>query len=208
MSGNQPATGNAGAAVTGQGKGKLRKLPNVNGAPAAPGGNQEKVPRNQGQSSGQATVTGPSEQGAGSPNANVRNRNLRKLPNAGGGSASGEANVQRNFKANKPNENAQRQFKQQKPNVQVPRPQKPQFQAQPKPQPQIQERRLPRQPRPQPQMQKRPPQQPRPEFRAQPRPQPQMQERRQQQQPKPQQPPQEVKKKPSCGHPGEPACGK
>ncbi|MGX7872559.1 caspase family protein [Mesorhizobium sp. ORM6] len=184
VGGNQQATGNAGAAATGQqnqagqGKGQLRKLPNVNGAPAAPGGNQNKLLRNQGQSSSQATVKGPSEQGTGSPNANVRNRNLRKLPNAGGGSAGGEANVRRNFKANKPNENAQPQFKQEKPNARALRPQRPEFQAQPKRQPQVQERRL-QQPRPQPQAQER-------RLQQQPRPQPQVQERRLQQQPRPQ----------------------
>ncbi|MDX8482937.1 hypothetical protein RFN28_31420, partial [Mesorhizobium sp. VK24D] len=272
---------------TDQRKGKkFRKLPTVNGAPAengqsaqekveknnpavsnqnAPSGNQKKLRRNQVQSSGQATVTGPSGQGAVSPNANVRNRSLRKPPNAGGGSAGGEANVQQNFKANKPNENARRQFKQEK---QVLSPQRPEFQAQPKPRPRMQERRLQQQPRPQPQVQERrlPQEQPRPQMqerrppREQPRPQmqerrppqeqarPQMQERRPpQEQPRPQmqerrppqeqrrpqiqerRPPQEQprpqmqerrpsqtqpkpqqqeKKKPSCGQPGEPACGK
>jgi uncharacterized caspase-like protein len=219
--GNPQATGNAGAAVTGeqgtgqqngQGK-KFRKLPTVNapvgkGASAqqklkpnnpsvltdqnAPGGKQKKLLRKQGSSSGQAAVVGPSGQGAVSANGNERNRKLRKLPNANGGSAGGEANVQRNFKVNKPNENAQRQFKQGKPHLQVfSKPQRPEVHAQPKPEMHA---------KPKPEFHA----QPKPEFQAQPK--PQMQERRLPQQPKPQQPP--PGKKPSCGHPGEPACGK
>ncbi len=294
---NQQATGNAGAPVageqnaTGQGKRNLRKLPNVNGAPSqngqnaqqrfgknnpavpsnqnAPEGKQKKLPPNQRPSSGQTTA-GPSGQGAVSPNANERNRKLRKLPEVSGTPPGGELNVQGNPKPNKPNGNAQRRFEQAKPNAQEPRPRKPQFNAQPRPQiqerrvpkveqprpqvrerrvpqveqprpqmqerrvpqeqprPQMQERRLPQvqQPRPQmqerrlpqvqqprPQMQERraPQEQPRPQMQErrapQEQPRPQMQERRApQQQPKPQ--PQEPQKKPPCGKPGEPACGK
>ncbi|WP_296742676.1 caspase family protein [Mesorhizobium sp.] len=261
---NQQATGNAGAPVTGeqnatgQGKRNLRKLPNVNGAPSqsgqnaqrrlgknnppsnqnAPEGKQNKLPRNQLKSSGQAAA-GPSGQGA-SPNANERNRKLRKLPEAGGVPQGGELNVQRNLRPNKPNASAQRRREQAQPNAQEPRLRKPQFNAQPRPQiqerrvpqveqprPQVRERRLPQVEQPRPQMQERraPQEQPRPQMQErrspqeQPRPQmqerrapqeqprPQMQERRApQQQPRPQ--PQESQKRPPCGKPGEPACGK
>jgi uncharacterized caspase-like protein len=199
---NQQATGNAGAAVTGeqgtgqqngQGK-KFRKLPTVNGAPAGNGlsaqerfkrnnptvfsdqnnGKPRKLLRRQGLpegkplSSGQATVVNPN--GQGSATGNEKGRKFRKLPAIEGGSAGGEVNVQRNFKVNRPNENPQRQFKlQEQPNAQVfSRPRKPEFQAQPRPQVHMQERRQPPAP-----------------F-------------------KPQQP--QAGKKPSCGHPGEPPC--
>ncbi|RTM01488.1 MAG: peptidase C14 caspase catalytic subunit p20 [Hyphomicrobiales bacterium] len=256
---NQQATGNkaggnAGAAVTGQhratdqGKGELHKLPNVNGAPGeqdqnarqrlgknnpaiqsdqnAPQGWQKKLPRNRVQAPGQGT--GPSGQGALSPNANVRNKNLHKLPNAGG-----EANAQRNFQANKPNENAQHKLKQERPNARALKPQKPQFNAEPRPKvqerrllkeqqprPQVQERRQLQEQQPKPQVQKRrlpQVQQPRPQERRllqEQQPKPQFHERRQpqEQQPRPQmqerRQPQESRKKPPCGKPGEPACGK
>ncbi|UVK41986.1 hypothetical protein BPNPMPFG_003609 [Mesorhizobium sp. AR07] len=215
ISGNPQATGNTGAAVTtgqgagqqngagnGQGKnGKFRKPPTVSGAPAGQDLNaQQKFRKNtpnalsdqdtgkpkkltrKDLSAGQAVVV-PSDQVPGNGN-----KKIRKLQNSGGGSAGPEINVQR-----KP----QRQLKlQEKPNVHVfSKPQKPTFHAQPKqefhaqPKPKIQERRLPPQPKP--------------EFRAQPK--PQIQEQRLPPPPKPQQPP---GKKPSCGHPGEPACGK
>ncbi|TPK54865.1 peptidase C14 caspase catalytic subunit p20 [Mesorhizobium sp. B2-4-19] len=253
----QPDTGNAGAAGTGQqGREKFRKLPAANDASAesgqnaqdrlrknnpsalsgqnAPEGRQKKLPRNQGSSSGQATVMGPSGKGVGLPNATEKNKRLRKLPDANGMPQGGDVNVQRNSRQNKPNGGAQRRFEQQNPHIQALRPQKPQFNAQPKPQtqerrlpqvqqprlqmqerrlqqeqqprPQIQERRLPQVQQPKPQMQERRlPQQ------QQQQPRPQIQERRvpqgqQPQQPKPQQ--QEVKKRPPCGQQGEPACGK
>ncbi|WP_095204128.1 caspase family protein [Mesorhizobium carmichaelinearum] len=224
VGGNPQTTGNAGAAVTeGQGagqqngagngpgkNGKFRKLPTVDGAPAGQDlsarqkfrkntpnalsdqntGKPKKLTRRD-LSAAQAVV-GPSDQAPGNGN-----KKFRKLQNSGGGSAGPATNAQRKFKVNKPNENPQRQLTlHEKPNVQVfSKPQKPTFHAQPKqefhaqPKPQVQERR--------------PPPQPKPEFRAQPK--PQIQEQRLPQQPKPQQPP---GKKPSCGHPGEPACGK
>lgn len=198
-------------AGNGQGKnGKFRKLPTVNGAPAGQGlsarqkfrknnpnalsyqnaGKPKKLTRKD-LSAGQAVV-GPSDQVPGNGN-----KKIRKMQNSGGGSTGPEINVQRNFKVKKPNENPQRQLKpKEKPNVQMfSKPQKPTFHAKPKqefhvqPKAQVQERR--------------PPPQPKPEFRAQPK--PQIQEQRLPQQPKPQQLP---GKKLSCGHQGEPACGK
>ncbi|BAV47520.1 hypothetical protein MesoLj113a_18040 [Mesorhizobium sp. 113-1-2] len=189
----------------GQGKNaELRKLPTVNapvgkGSSAqqkfkpnspsvltdqnAPSGRQKKLLRKQRPSSGQAVVVEPKGQGAGSANGNERNRKFRKLPNAVGGSAGGEVNVQRNVRVNKPNENVQRQVKQEKPPAQVySKPQRPEFRAQPKPEFQAQ---------------------PKPQFQTQPK--PQMRERRLPEQPKPQPPP---GKKPFCGHPGEPPCSK
>ncbi|KAA3450647.1 peptidase C14 caspase catalytic subunit p20 [Mesorhizobium sp. SARCC-RB16n] len=195
---SQQATGNAGAAgtaqqnATGQGKGKLRKLPTVNGAPAQQdlnaqqkfknnpnalsdqnGGKPKKLTRKD-LSSGQPNVA-PNDQG--SPNGNKK---FRKLQNGDGGPSGAGVGIQRNLKVNKLNENAQRQLKrQEKPNVQVfSKPQKPEFHAQPKPQ--VQERRIQQQPKPQ------------------------VQERRIEQQPKPQPP--QANKKPACGHPGEPPC--
>ncbi|MER9616712.1 caspase family protein [Mesorhizobium sp. M0207] len=187
----------------GNGNKKFRKLPTVNGAPARLGQSaQEKFKENnppdfsdQGGgkpkkltrkdlSAGQAVV-GPSDLAPGDGN-----RKFRKPQNGGGGSAGAEVNVQRNFKVNKPNEDPQRQLKlQEKSNLQVfSKPQKSEFHAPPKPQ--MQERGLPQKPEFH--------AQPKPEFHVQPK--PQMQERR-----LPKQPP---GKKPSCGHPGEPACSK
>ncbi|MER9300470.1 hypothetical protein NKI38_28930 [Mesorhizobium sp. M0621] len=194
--------------ASGNGNKKFRKLPTVNGAPARLGQNaQERIKENnpavlsdQGGgkpkkltrkdlSAGQAVV-GPSDQAPGDGN-----RKFRKPQNGGGGSAGAEVNVQRNFKVNKQNENPQSQLKlQAKPDVQVfSKPQKPEFHAPPKPR--MQERGLPQKPEFH--------AQPNPEFHVQPR--PQMQERRLPHQPRPQPPP---GKKPSCGHPGEPACSK
>lgn len=192
LGGNRQATGNAGAAVTGQGNGgqngvgngqgkngKFRKLPTVNGAPAGQGSSaQEKFKKNNpavfsNQGGGKPKKltrkdlsAGPAVAPGDQPSGNG-NKKFRKLQNGGGGSAGPEVNVQRNFKVNKPNENPPRQLKlQEKPNVQVfSKPQKPEFHAQPKPQ--VQERRLPQQPNPQ---------------------------------------PPQGNKKPACGHPGEPPC--
>lgn len=214
----------------GQGK-KFRKLPTVNGAPAGNGlSAQEKFKKNnptvfsdqnngkpkkllrKDLSSGQAVVVNPNGQGAGSANGNEKGRKFRKLPTVDGGPAGGDVTVHRNFKVKKPNENPQRQFKlQEKPNVQVfSKPKRPEFHAQPKPEFRAQPKPDFRaQPKPEFRAQPKPPTQerrlpqPKPEFHAQPK--PQMQERRLPEQPKPQQPP---GKKPSCGHPGEPTCGK
>ncbi|TPI16399.1 peptidase C14 caspase catalytic subunit p20 [Mesorhizobium sp. B4-1-3] len=124
---------------------KFHKLPTVNGAPADNRPSvQERLRKNN------PNVFSGQDQGAANGN-----RKFRRPPNGEEGSGAG-ANVQRNFK-------------QEKPNVQVLRPQKPEFQAQPKPQ--VQERRLPQ---PGPQAQERRLQQPRP----------QPQERRLPQQPK------------------------
>ncbi|MDX8459141.1 caspase family protein [Mesorhizobium humile] len=119
---------------------KFRKLPTVNGLPT---NNRPSVQERLGKNNPNVF----SDQNQGSPNGNKKFRKLRN-----GGADSGGAEVQQNFKVNRPNENAQRQLKlQEKPNVQVfAKPPKPEFHAQPKFQVQQQERRLTQQPKEQP----------------------------------------------------------
>ncbi|BCG96221.1 caspase family protein [Mesorhizobium sp. 131-2-1] len=146
---------------------KFRKLPTVNGAPVENGlsaherfkrnnpalfsdqnNGQPKKLRRKDLSSGQPIVVSPNEQGAGSATGNERVKKFRKLPTIDGGSAGGEANIQRKFKVNRPSENPRRQFKlPESPNAQVfSKPRKPEFNAQPRSQVQTQERRLPQAP--------------------------------------------------------------
>ncbi|CDX18283.1 Peptidase C14 caspase catalytic subunit p20 [Mesorhizobium sp. ORS 3324] len=124
--GNQEATGNAGAAVTGEqgaaeqkGK-KLRKLPTVNGAPAENGQSaQENLRKNNPNalteqntgkpkklrrrdlSAGQPTVE-PNEQGT--PSGNEKGRKLRKLPTVNGAPAENRPSVQERLRKNNPEE--------------------------------------------------------------------------------------------------------
>ncbi|TPL07450.1 peptidase C14 caspase catalytic subunit p20, partial [Mesorhizobium sp. B2-4-14] len=162
--------------------GKFRRAPGANGTPVANGTNNPSALK--GQNSGQTSPNGK----------------FRKLHNQGGGQTNGQANgaqvdgsgpkfhrlpangsgggdVQQKFKVN--NGNPQLKVQGQ------PKPQRPEFHAQPKQQ--MQEMRR------QPQAQPRPPKQQMQEVHRQP-----------QAQPRPQQPP--AVKKPSCGHPNEPAC--
>ncbi|CAN7630961.1 caspase family protein [Mesorhizobium sp. LjNodule214] len=201
---NQQATGNAGAAVTGeqgtgqqsgQGK-KFRKLPTVNGAPAGNGlSAQERFKRN--------NPTVFSDQNNGKPRKLLRRQGLPEGKPLSSGQAivvnpNGQGSATGNEKGRKFRKlpaigggsaggevNVQRNFKVNRPNENPQR----QFKLQEQPNAQVFSR-----PR-------------KPEFQAQPRPQVQMQERRQPPAPfKPQQP--QAGKKPSCGHPGEPACSK
>ncbi|WP_342634310.1 caspase domain-containing protein [Mesorhizobium hawassense] len=144
--------GKQGEVVTGQGagaqtgKGKLRKLPTVNGVPVTNGPTvQDKLGKNNpailsDQNGGKpkkftrkdlaaGATLAPDGQGTG--NGGEGGKKFRKLTGNGGGQAGADTNVQRNVKVNKPN-------------VQVlSRQEKPQFQVQPKPQAHQQERRLP-----------------------------------------------------------------
>ena len=236
VSGNQPATGNAGAAVTGQGtgqqnqtgqgKGKLRKLPNVNGAPGENGQNaQERLGKNNpnalsGQnggkpkkltrkdlSAGQTTVE-PNDQGSAS--GGDKGKKFRKLPTVNGAPADNRPSVQERLRKNNPNvfsdqnqasANGNRKIRR------LPNGEEGSSGAgtnvqrnfkQEKPNVQVLRPQRPEfQAQPKPQVQER-------RLQQQPRPQPQIQERRLPQQPK-EQPPQ-GNKKPTCGHPGEPPC--
>jgi len=158
--------GKQGEVVTGQGagahtgKGKFHKLPTVNGVPAANGPTvQDKLGKNNptalsDQNGGKpkkltrkdlavGETLVPNGQGAGS--GNDKGKKFRRP--IGNGSAGVEADVQHNFKVNKPN-------------VQVlSKQEKPEFHAQPKFQAQPQERRLTQQPRQQPQQPRQQPQQ-------------------------------------------------
>ncbi|CDX46033.1 Peptidase C14 caspase catalytic subunit p20 [Mesorhizobium plurifarium] len=233
VSGNQQATGNTGAGVTGNSQqngavngqsanGRLRKLPTVNGAPGENGQNpQQRFGKNNpnafsGQNggkqrkltrkdlSGGQTAVGPSDQD--SANGAAGGKKLRKLPTVNGAPADNRPSVQERLRKNNPNA-----FSDQNPanaNRKLRR------------QPNGEEgsasanlQRNSKQERPNVQVLR--PQ--RPEFQAQPkpqmqerrlqqqpRPQPQIQERRLQQQPKEQSP--QGNKRPTCGHPGEPPC--
>ncbi|MDW6024915.1 caspase domain-containing protein [Mesorhizobium sp. BAC0120] len=195
LGGNQK-TGNA---VTAQGKGqhngagnsldkngKLPKQPTVNGAPAGQALNVPQKPKNnpnatsgQGNGKGKNLSAGQSVVVPSDQGSAAGNKKLRKPRSGDAGPAVANGNVQRNIKVSKPKGNPQPQVKpQQKPSVQALS--KPQKpEFHAQPKPQVQARSVPQQPKPQ---------QPKP------------------QQPKPQQ--QQVKKKPSCGQKGEPACGK
>ncbi|TIQ35010.1 MAG: peptidase C14 caspase catalytic subunit p20 [Mesorhizobium sp.] len=118
VGGNQEATGNAGAAVTGeQGTGqqkgkKLRKLPTVNGAPTdngqstkerfgknnpnVPSGKPKRLSRRD-LSTGQAIVE-PSDQGSG----NDKGRKFRKLPTVNGAPADNRPSMQKRLRKNNP----------------------------------------------------------------------------------------------------------
>ncbi|AZO70913.1 MULTISPECIES: caspase domain-containing protein [unclassified Mesorhizobium] len=120
VGGNQEATGNAGAAVTGeQGTGqqkgkKLRKLPTVNGMPADNGqsaqqrfgknnpnllsGKPKKLTRRD-LSAGQAMVE-PGDQG--SANRDNKSRKFRKLPTVNGEPADNRPSVQKRLRRNNP----------------------------------------------------------------------------------------------------------
>ncbi|WP_202323346.1 caspase family protein [Mesorhizobium sp. 113-3-9] len=188
VTGNPVVNGQNGTYGQGNGQGqngagkKLRKIPGVNGTPAANRANNPSALN--GQNSGQ----------------NPPNGKFRKLHNQGGGQTNAQANGQGNGlkgdgKAPKFHKlpangnsggNVQQKFKVNNGNPQLkvqgqPRPQRPEFHAQPRQQVQ---------PRPQ-----------RPEFHAQPK-----QQVQRQAQPRPPQPP--AARKPSCGHPNEPACKK
>ncbi|BCM18181.1 caspase family protein [Mesorhizobium sp. J8] len=128
-SGNQQATGNAGAPVTGSGqqngvvdnqgkKGKFRKLPTVNSAPGEKGQNaQQRFGKNNpnalsGQNEGRPrkltrkdlsagqTAVGPSDQG--SVNGSDRGKKLRKLPTVNGAPAENRPSVQERLRRNNP----------------------------------------------------------------------------------------------------------
>ncbi|WP_348631591.1 hypothetical protein [Mesorhizobium sp. M1C.F.Ca.ET.187.01.1.1] len=120
VGGNQEATGNAGAAATGeQGTGqqkgkKLRKLPTVNGMPAdngqgaqqrfgknnpnVPSGKPKKLTRRD-LSAGQAIVE-PGDQG--SANRDNKSRKFRKLPTVNGEPADNRPSVQKRLRRNNP----------------------------------------------------------------------------------------------------------
>ncbi|MDX8516908.1 caspase family protein [Mesorhizobium dulcispinae] len=120
VEGNQEATGNAGAAVTGeqgtdQQKGKkLRKLPTVNGMPAdngqgaeqrfgknnpnMPSGKPKKLTRRD-LSAGQAIVE-PNDQG--SANRDNKSRKLRKLPTVNGEPSDNRPSVQKRLRKTNP----------------------------------------------------------------------------------------------------------
>lgn len=174
--------GKQGEGVTGQGagaqtgKGKLHKLPTVNGVPVTNGPTaQDKLRKNNPTTLSDQNVSkpkrlthkdlatgaplAPNEKGTG--NGGDGGKKFRKQTGAAGGPAGAEVNVERNFKVNKPN-----------PQV-LSKPVKPEFHAQPKLQVQQQERRVQQQPKPQGNNKPQPPQ---------------------------------GNKKPTCGHPGEPPC--
>ncbi|MDX8524436.1 caspase family protein [Mesorhizobium sp. MSK_1335] len=211
VGGNQEATGNAGAAVTGeqgtaQQKGrKLRKLPTVNGAPAENRpGVQERLRKNNPEVF--------SNQGQGPAGANDKSRKVRRLPTVNGEPTDNGPGVQKRFRRNNPtvfsdqnqgsasrNDRGRTLRRLQNseggaagPEVNV--------QRNLKIRPNENAPRQLRQERPNEQVLRPQRSEPKPEFRAQPRPQPQ--ERRLPQE----QPPQQLKKKPSCGQQGEPAC--
>ncbi|TPI44913.1 peptidase C14 caspase catalytic subunit p20 [Mesorhizobium sp. B2-9-1] len=129
VTGNQQATGNAGAPVTGNGqqngvvddqgkRGKFRKLPTVNGAPGEDGQNaQQRFGKNNpnalsGQNEGRPrklirkdlsagqTAVGPSDQG--SVNGGDRGKKFRKLPTVNGAPADNRASVQERLRRNNP----------------------------------------------------------------------------------------------------------
>jgi uncharacterized caspase-like protein len=151
--------GKQGEGVTGQGagaqtgKGKLHKLPTVNGVPVTNGPTaQDKLRKNNPttlsdqngskpkrlthKELGAGATLAPNENGTG--NGGDGGKKFRKQTGTAGGPAGAEVNVQRNFKVNKPN-----------PQV-LSKPEKPEFHAQPKFQVQQQERRIQQQPKPQP----------------------------------------------------------
>ncbi|TPN40978.1 peptidase C14 caspase catalytic subunit p20 [Mesorhizobium sp. B2-3-3] len=189
VAGNPAVNGQNGANGQGQnstgkngtGKnGKFRRIPGANGTPVANGTNNPSALK--GQNSGPTPPNGK----------------FRKLHDQDGGQANGQGNGG-SGNGNGPRfhklpangnggGNVQQKFKVNNGNPQVqgqPKSQRPEFRAQPKQQMQDVHR--------QPQAQPRPPQQ-----------QMQAVHRQPQAQPRPQQPP--AVKKPSCGHPNEPAC--
>lgn len=208
---NQEATGNAGAAVTGEqgtarqnGK-KFRKLPTVNGAPAENRlGLQERLRKNNPEVF--------SNQGQGPASGNDKSRKLRRLPTVNGEPTGNGPGVLKRFSRNNPavfsDENQGSASRNDRgrtlrrlqnseqgaagPEVNV--------QRNLKIRPNENAQRQLRQERPNEQVLRPQRSEPKPEFRAQPR--QQMQERRLPQE----QPPQQLKKKPSCGKQGEPAC--
>ncbi|WP_246679578.1 caspase domain-containing protein [Mesorhizobium sp. B2-3-5] len=211
VAGNPAVNGQNGANGQGQnstgkngtGKnGKFRRIPGANGTPVANGTNNPSALK--GQNSGPTPPNGKfrklHDQGGGQTNGQANGQGnggpgngprFHKLPANGNGGG----DVQQKFKVN--NGNPQLKVQGQ------PKPRRPEFRAQPKQQMQEVHR--------QPQAQPRPPQQQMQALHRQPQVQPrppkqQMQEvhRQPQAQPRPQQPP--AVKKPSCGHPNEPAC--
>ncbi|UCI18575.1 caspase domain-containing protein [Mesorhizobium sp. B2-1-8] len=130
VSGNQQPTGNAGAAVTGNGQqngavngqgknGKFRKPPTVNGAQGENGQNaQQRLRKNNpnalsGQNGGRPkkltrkdlsagqTAVGSSDQG--SANGSERGKKLRKLPTVNGAPADNRPSAQERLRKNNPN---------------------------------------------------------------------------------------------------------